>query len=48
MSDKSLNKVLLIMSCDCSGGDRGAHCLWSAASTLLNEEGAFDDDLAKA
>jgi integrase len=36
------------MSCDCSGDDRCAHDLRSTASTLLNEEGSFDDDVVEA
>ena len=45
----ALNKALLIMSCDTApGGDHSAPGLRSTASTLLNEEGAFNEDVVEA
>ena len=44
MSDNTLKKALLIMICDCPGGDNCAHGFRSTASILLNEESAFDGD----
>ena len=49
ISVNTLNKALRIMGCDT--GPSGDHCaqgLRSTASTLLNEEGAFDGDEVKA
>ena len=47
MSVNTLNKA--IMGCDTGpGGDYCAHGLRSTASTLLNEEGAFDGDIVEA
>ena len=49
MSVNTLNKALRIMGCDTGpGGDHCAHGFRSAASTLLNEEGAFDGDVVEA
>jgi hypothetical protein len=49
MSDNTLNKALRIMGYDTApGGDHCAHGFRSTASTLLNEEGAFDGDVAEA
>ena len=49
MSDNTLNKALRIMGCDTGpGGDHCAHGFRSTASTLLNEEGAFDGDVVEA
>jgi integrase len=49
MSVNALNKSLRIMGCDTGpGGDHCAHDLRSTASTLLNEEGAFDGDIVEA
>ena len=46
MSDNTLNKALRIMGCDTGpGGDHCADGFRSTASTLLNEEGAFDGDV---
>jgi integrase len=49
MSDATLNKALRIMGYDTGpGGDHCAHGFRSTASTLLNEEGAFDGDVVEA
>ena len=49
MSDNTLDKALRIMGYDTGpGGDHRAHSFRSTASTLLNEEGAFDDHVAEA
>jgi hypothetical protein len=49
MSVNTLNKALRIMGCDTGpGGDHCAHGFRSTASTLLNEEGAFDGDVVEA
>jgi hypothetical protein len=49
MSDNTLDMALRIMGRDTgSGGDHCAHGFRSTASTLLNEEGAFDDDVMEA
>ncbi len=49
MSDNKLNKALRIMGCDTGpGGDHCADGFRSTASTLLNEEGAFDGDVVEA
>ena len=49
MSDSTLNKALRIMGYDTGpGGDHCAHGFRSTASTLLNEEGAFDGDVVEA
>ncbi len=49
MSDNTLNKALRIMGYDDrSGGDHCAHGFRSTASTLLNEEGAFDGDVVES
>jgi integrase len=49
MSDNTLNKALRIMGYDTApGGDHCAHGFRSTASTLLNEEGAFDGDIVEA
>ncbi|MEA2915326.1 MAG: hypothetical protein QOJ15_7407 [Bradyrhizobium sp.] len=49
MSDNTLNKALRIMGCDTGpGGDHCADGFRSTASTLLNEEGAFDGDVVEA
>ncbi|MBS0530890.1 MAG: integrase arm-type DNA-binding domain-containing protein [Proteobacteria bacterium] len=49
MSDNTLNKALRIMGYDTApGGDHCAHGFRSTASTLLNEEGAFDGDVVEA
>ncbi|HLG83560.1 MAG TPA: hypothetical protein VKY22_21300 [Bradyrhizobium sp.] len=49
MSVNTLNKALRIMGCDTGpGGDHCAHGLRSTASTLLNEEGAFDSNIVEA
>jgi integrase len=49
MSVNTLNKALRIMGCDTGpGGDHCAHGLRSTASTLLNEEGAFDGNIVEA
>jgi Phage integrase family len=49
MSDNTLNKALRIMGYDTGpGGDHCAHGFRSTASTLLNEEGAFDGDVVEA
>src|SRR5258708_11669954 len=48
-SDNTLNKALRIMGCDTGpGGDHRAHGFRSTASTLLNEEGAFDGHVVEA
>jgi integrase len=49
MSDNTINKALRIMGYDTGpGGDHCAHGFRSSASTLLNEEGAFDGDVVEA
>jgi len=49
MSDNTLNKALRIVGYDTDpGGDHCAHGFRSTASTLLNEEGAFDGDVVEA
>jgi len=49
MSDNTLDKALRIMGYDTGpGGDHCAHGFRSTASTLLNEEGAFDGDVVEA
>jgi integrase len=49
MSDSTLNKALRIMGYDTGpGGDHCAHGFRSTASTLLNEDGAFDGDVVEA
>jgi integrase len=49
MSDNTLNKALRIMGYDTGpGGERCAHGFRSTASTLLNEEGAFDGDVVES
>ncbi len=49
MSDNTLNKALRIMGYATGpGGDHCAHGFRSTASTLLNEEGAFDGDVVEA
>ena len=49
MSDNTLNKALRIMGYDTGpDGDHGVHGFRSTASTLLNEEGAFDGDVVEA
>jgi hypothetical protein len=49
MSDNTLNKALRIMGYDIGpGGDHCAYCFRSTASTLLNEGGAFGDDVVEA
>jgi general stress protein YciG len=49
MSDNTLNKALRIMGYDTGpGGDHCAHGFRSTASTLFNEEGAFDGDVVEA
>jgi integrase len=49
MSDNTLNKALRIMGYDTGpGGHHCAHGFRSTASTLLNEEGAFDGDVVEA
>lgn len=49
MSDNTINKALRIMGYDTGpGGDHCAHGFRSTASTLLNEEGAFDGDVMEA
>src|SRR5712672_3390091 len=49
MSDNTINKALRIMGYDTGpGGDHCAHGFRSTASTLLNEEGAFDGDVVEA
>jgi integrase len=49
MSDNTLNKALRIMGYDTGpGGDHCAHGFRSTASTLLNEEGAFEGDVVEA
>jgi hypothetical protein len=48
-SDNTVNKALRIMGCDTGpGGDHRAHGFRSTASTLLNEEGAFDGHVVEA
>jgi hypothetical protein len=48
MSVNALNKALRIVGCNTGpGGDYCAHGLRSTASTLLNEEGAFDGDVVE-
>jgi len=48
MSDNTLNKPLQFLGCDTGpGGDHCAHGFRSTASTLLNEEGAFDSDVVE-
>jgi hypothetical protein len=48
-SDNTRNKALRIMGCDTGpGGDHRAHGFRSTASTLLNEEGAFDGHVVEA
>ena len=48
MSDNTINKSLRIMGYDTGhDGDHCAHGFRSAASPLLNEEGAFDGDVVK-
>jgi len=47
MSDNTLNKALGIMGCDSPCGDDCAHGFRSTASTLLNEERAFDSDVVE-
>jgi integrase len=47
MSDNILNTALRIMSYDTGPGGE-AHGFRSTASTLLNEEGAFDGDVVEA
>ena len=48
-SDNTLNKALRIMGCDTGpGGGHRAHGFRSTASTLLNEEGAFDGHVVEA
>jgi len=48
MSDNTLNKALRIMGYDTGpAGDHCAHGFRSTASTLLNEEGAFDGDVVE-
>jgi integrase len=49
MFDNTINKALRIMGYDTGpGGDHCAHGFRSSASTLLNEEGAFDGDAVEA
>jgi integrase len=49
MSDNTPSKALRIMGCYTGpGGDHCAHGFRSTASTLLNEEGAFDGDVVEA
>ncbi|OKO86009.1 hypothetical protein AC629_17470 [Bradyrhizobium sp. NAS80.1] len=49
MSDNTLDMALRIMARDTgSGGDHCTHGFRSTASTLLNEEGAFDGDVMEA
>ena len=49
MSDNTLNKALRIMGYDTGpGGDHCAYRFRSTASTLRNEEGAFDGDVVEA
>jgi integrase len=49
MSDNTLNKALRIIGYATGpGGDHCAHGFRSTASTLLNEEGAFDGDVVEA
>jgi hypothetical protein len=49
MSDNTLNKALRIMGHETGpGGDHCAHGFRATASTLLNEEGAFDGDVVEA
>lgn len=49
MSDNTLNKALRIMGYDTGpGGEHCAHGFRSTASTLLNEEGAFDGDVVES
>ncbi len=49
MSDNTINKALRIMGYNTGpGGDHCAHGFRSSASTLLNEEGAFDGDVVEA
>jgi integrase len=49
LSDSTLNKALRIMGYDTGpGGEHCAHGFRSTASTLLNEEGAFDGDVVEA
>ena len=49
MSDNTLNKALRIMGYATGpGGDHCAHGFRSTASTLLNEEGAFDGDVVES
>ena len=49
MSVNTLNKALRIMGCDTGpSGDHCAHGFRSTASTLLNEEAAFDGDVVEA
>jgi hypothetical protein len=46
MSHNTLNRALRIMGCDtCAGGDHCARGFRSTASSLLNEEGAFEGDV---
>ena len=49
MSDNTINKALRIMGYDTRpNGEHCAHGFRSTASTLLNEEGAFDGDIIEA
>jgi integrase len=49
MSDNTINKALRSMGYDTGPGrDHCAHGFGSSASTLLNEEGAFDGDVVEA
>jgi integrase len=49
MSDNTINKALRIMGYDTGpDGDHCAHGFRSTASTLLNEEGAFDGAVMEA
>ncbi|MCA6111158.1 hypothetical protein [Bradyrhizobium cenepequi] len=49
MSDNTLNKALRIMGHDSGpGSDHCAHGFRSTASTLFNEEGAFNGDVVEA
>jgi len=49
MSDNTLNKALRIMGYATGpGGDHCAHGFRSTASTMLNEEGAFDGDVVES
>lgn len=48
MSNNTLSKPLQFLGCDTGpGGDHCAHGFRSTASTLRNEEGAFDSEVVE-